>query len=75
MAGTFEDLLGIPEYGNAGNVAELVYSSEVLSQQAEQMTLSADSLSCSDAGDAKGKDGGQYPGGTGIRGPERHDRL
>ena len=45
MAGTFEDLLGYQNMVTPGTYAELVYSSEVLSQQAEQMTLSADSLS------------------------------
>lgn len=45
MAGTFEDLLGYQNMITPGTYAELVYSSEVLSQQAEQMTLSADSLS------------------------------
>lgn len=45
MAGTFEDLLGYQNMVTPGTYAELVYSSEVLSQQAEQMMLSADSLS------------------------------
>lgn len=44
MAGTFEDLLGYQTMVTPGTYAELVYSSEVLAQQAEQMTLSADSL-------------------------------
>lgn len=44
MAGTFEDLLGYQAMVTPGTYAELVYSSEVLAQQAEQMTLSADSL-------------------------------
>ena len=45
MAGTFEDLLGYQNMVTPGTYAELVYSSEILAQQAEQMTLSADSLS------------------------------
>lgn len=44
MAGTFEDLLGYQNMVTPGTYAELVYSSEILAQQAEQMTLSADSL-------------------------------
>lgn len=44
MAGTFEELLGYQTMVTPGTYAELVYSSEVLAQQAEQMTLSADSL-------------------------------
>lgn len=44
MAGTFEELLGYQTMVTPGTYAEMVYSSEVLAQQAEQMTLSADSL-------------------------------
>ena len=44
VAASLEDLVGYGVVG-AGNYADALYASEVLAQQAEQMTLSADSLS------------------------------
>ena len=44
MAGTFEDLLGYQNMVTPGTYAELVYSSEILAQQAEQMNVHFDSI-------------------------------
>lgn len=43
-ASMFESLLGYQSMVTPGTYGELLYTSEVLAQQAEQMTLSADSL-------------------------------
>lgn len=43
-AAMFENLLGYQSMVTPGTYGELLYTSEVLAQQAEQMTLSADSL-------------------------------
>lgn len=43
-AAMFESLLGYQSMVTPGTYGELLYTSEVLAQQAEQMTLSADSL-------------------------------
>lgn len=44
MAGMFKDALGYQSMVTPASYAELVYSSELLAQRAEQMTLSADTL-------------------------------